>query len=38
MGIFKNSSGDSDMKPRWRKSHETELRLVSEGTLAGVGD
>ena len=35
MEIFKNSD-DSYMKPRWRKSHEAALRIVSEGTLGGV--
>lgn len=38
MGIFQSSSDDSAMKPRWGESDETELRTVSEGTMAGVGN
>lgn len=37
-GDFYSSPDDSDTKPRWRKSDEAELRIVSEGKLAGVGD
>lgn len=38
MGIFQSSPDDSALKPRWGKRDETELRTVSEGTLAGVTD
>lgn len=37
MGLFKNSSDDSYVKPRWRKNDEAALRIVSEGTLGGGG-
>lgn len=37
-GGVQSCPDDSALKPRWGKSDETELRTVSEGTLAGVGD
>lgn len=37
MGLFKNSSDDSYVKPRWRKNDEAALRIVCEGTLGGGG-